>query len=68
LKFPRSKWGARCNIYEAKLYESTAGWRQKLLCPVIWCAPKGAVLVMRAATPLTEEEFCRSAERNELPD
>jgi hypothetical protein len=68
LKFPRSKWGARCNVYEAKLYKSTTAWRRKLLCPVIWCAPWGILLVMRTATSLTEEEFVRANERNELPD
>jgi hypothetical protein len=60
VKFPRNKWGARCNAYEAKLYQSTTPWRRKLLCPVIWCAPKGILLVMRAATPLTEEELDRA--------
>jgi hypothetical protein len=68
LKFPRSKRGNRCNVYEAKLYKSTTAWRRKLLCPVIWCAPWGVVLVMRAATPLTEEEFVRLDESDGLPD
>jgi hypothetical protein len=68
VKFPRSKWGLRCNVYERKLYNSTPAWRQKLLCPVIWCAPKGVLLVMTAAKPLTEEEFVRADERNQLPD
>jgi hypothetical protein len=68
VKFPRNKWGARCNVFEAKLYESTTPWRRKLLCPVIWCAPKGILLVMRAATPVTEEEFDCADDRKELPD
>jgi hypothetical protein len=68
LKFPRSKWGVRCNLYEAKLYKGTTAWRRELLCPVIWCAPKGIFVVMRAATPLTEEEFNRFDKEGRIPD
>jgi hypothetical protein len=68
VKLPRSRWGARCNLYEAKLYKSTTPWRRKLLCQVIWCGPRGIVLVMRAASPLTDEEFCRADGSKTLPN
>jgi hypothetical protein len=68
LKFARGNWGARCNLYEAQLYKSTTEWRRKLLCPVIWCSANGAVLVMRAAKPLTKEQFDRAEKENQLPD
>ena len=60
--------GANCNNHEAKLYKNTTQRRRNLLCPVIWCAPNGAVLIMRAAVPLTEEEFDRLCETDQLPD
>jgi len=40
----------------------------KVALPVIWCAPKGVLLVMRAATRLKEEEFVRRYETGGLPD
>src|SRR5262249_28760720 len=68
LKFPRSKWGARCNLEEAKIYKTETAYRRSLLAPVIWCSAKGGLQVMRAVTPMTEEEFDRLYESNGLPD
>ena len=56
--------GQRCNRYEADLY-----WRAKLwLCPVIACSRNGALLVARAATPLTQSEFDEVRKNDGLPD
>jgi hypothetical protein len=68
LKFARSKWGARCNLYEANVFKSTTACRRKMLCPVLWCSAKGAILVMRAAAPMSEEDFDRLDRTGELPD
>jgi hypothetical protein len=55
-KFARSARGARCNQFEAKLYRRANPKRQALLCPSLWCSPFGAVLVMRRANPMTNDE------------
>jgi hypothetical protein len=53
-KFARNNRGRASNLYEAKLYRSSKGSRRALLCPALWVSPKGTLLVMRAALPLTE--------------
>jgi hypothetical protein len=53
-KFARNARGRASNLYEAKLYRSVDETRRALLCPVVWASPRGALLVMRAAEPLTE--------------
>lgn len=54
LKFACNELGRRCNQYEADLYRSSSEQRRKLLCPVIWVSDDGELLIMAAATPLTE--------------
>jgi hypothetical protein len=39
-----------------------------MLCPVIWCSDNGAILVMRAAAPLAEEEYDHLERDGKLPD
>src|SRR5215469_2542584 len=61
-KFPRGPAGARCNLYEAGIWErnhlhSTRGHH---LCPVLWCHPEGKLLVMPAA-PLDPASEARLA-------
>jgi hypothetical protein len=46
--------GKACNRYEADLYRNTTPQRRALLCPVLWCSPGDLVLIMRAATPMSE--------------
>jgi hypothetical protein len=41
--------GAKCNLFEAKLYRDADARRKAMLCPVLWCSPSGAVLVARRA-------------------
>ena len=53
-KLARDARGRASNLYEAKLYRSVDETRRALLCPVVWASPRGALLVMRAAEPLTE--------------
>ena len=60
LKFGRGERGRRCNRFEADLFKRVNQRRREMLCPVLWRAPFGFLLIVRAATPLTE------AERNAL--
>jgi hypothetical protein len=53
-KFARNQRGRASNLYEAKLYRTSNATRRALLCPALWVSPEGSLLVMRAATPLTE--------------
>jgi hypothetical protein len=53
-KFARDQRGRASNLYEADLYRESNDTRRALLCPALWVSPKGAVLIMRAAEPLTE--------------
>jgi hypothetical protein len=53
-KFARDKRGRASNLYEADLYRLSNDIRRALLCPALWVSPRGAVLIMRAAEPLTE--------------
>jgi hypothetical protein len=39
-----------------------------MLCPVVWCAGNGSILVMRAAEPFTKEEYVRLWDKGDLPD
>ena len=59
LKFSRSQAGARGNRFESDLYRRSGKGRRALLCPVLWCSPHGAVLVMRRATPMSEADYRR---------
>lgn len=39
-----------------------------MLCPVLWAAPAGAVVVMAAAESITEDEFSRLVNDELLPE
>jgi hypothetical protein len=54
LKIARNECGRACNRYEAQLYRNTTPHRRALLCPVLWASPRGFLLVMRAAVPLSD--------------
>lgn len=56
LKFARGARGRRSNRFENCKYAEASERRRNMLCPIIWCAPWGILLVSRAARPLSEEE------------
>jgi hypothetical protein len=39
-----------------------------MLCPVLWCSHNGALLVARAARPLTEEEKDHFMDTDTFPE
>lgn len=54
VKFPRGSEGVDSNLREGRRWQrhrehSTRGQH---LCPVLWCDPNGAVLIMPAAEPV----------------
>lgn len=53
-KIARNSRGRASNLYEAKLYRNSNESRRALLCPALWVSPRGALLIMRAAQPLSE--------------
>lgn len=67
-KIARHKRGARCNLYEAKLYAEARPLRKTMLCPIVWCSANGAVLLARYAKPLTELECKHLRETDGFPD
>lgn len=62
LKFPSLRYGGRhfklgttCNLAERAAYRRVRDWGTDVrdrLCPALWCAPFGLMLVMRRAEPL----------------
>ena len=68
LKFGRGARGRRSNRYEACLYGHVSQQRRDMLCPVIWCAPFGFLLVSRAARPLSNDEQKHLMETDKFPD
>jgi hypothetical protein len=68
LKFAIGERGRRCNRYEADLYKRVNPHRRAMLCPVLWCATTGAVLIAPAARPLTEAERDHLWETDGFPD
>jgi hypothetical protein len=68
LKIARGKRGRRSNRYEHRLYWRVSERRRAMLCPILWCAPLGIILVSRAARPLREEEKNHLIDTNEFPD
>jgi hypothetical protein len=60
-KISRSKYGARCNRYEADLYRrcrTSRPERQLMLCPVLWSLLFGWLLIARRAeTPITQGQL-----------
>lgn len=63
-KFARNSRGRASNLYEADLYRKSSEGRRALLCPALWVSPKGLLLIMRAAKPLSEimseEDYIRA--------
>jgi hypothetical protein len=68
LKFARGERGRRCNRFEAEMFERVSDRRRAMLCPVLWCGSAGALLVARAARPLTESECTHFMETDGFPD
>jgi hypothetical protein len=68
LKFARGARGRRSNLYESGLYSRVSGRRRAMLCPIVWCAPLGILLVSRRARPLCEAEKDRLLATNGFPD
>jgi hypothetical protein len=61
--------GLRCNRFEADLYKRANARRRDMLCPVIWCAPAGIILVARRADrEITEQEKADLMDRGAFPD
>jgi hypothetical protein len=61
--------GLRCNQFEANLYKRVNAQRREMLCPVIWCARAGSVLIARRADrELTEQEKDHLIETDGVPD
>jgi hypothetical protein len=67
-KFARGPRGRRCNRYEADLFKAVDARRRAMLCPVRWCSGRGSLLVMAAATPITETEKEGLIDSNGFPD
>ena len=55
-KFARRFHGKACNLYEADCYRTSTPRNRENLCPVVWCSPKGLLLIQRSARPLTRAE------------
>ena len=57
VKFAKDERGRRGNLREAELWSrySDHPERSRMLCPVLWCAGDGAVLIMRQAQPVGED-------------
>jgi hypothetical protein len=69
LKIGIGERGRRCNRFEADLYRRVNPQRRAMLCPVVWCAPAGTLLVARRADrELTEEEKLRLMDTDAFPD
>jgi hypothetical protein len=66
-KFARNADGRKCNLFEIELYRSSSADRQAMLCPALWCSPKGSLLIMGAAqpkrTPFELEDYLELCER-----
>ena len=68
VKFARGERGRRCNRFEADTYKRVNAPRRTMLCPVLWCTPCGRVLLMRAASPITEAEAAELRATRSFPD
>jgi hypothetical protein len=57
LKFPKGARGLRSNRYEAGIWNRNKDHpsRGQRLCPVLWCAPLGLLLIMQTAEPLPSQ-------------
>lgn len=67
-KFGIGERGRRCNRFEADMYRRVNEHRRAMLCPVLWCARNGSVLLARAATPINESEKDRLMDTDGFPD
>lgn len=54
VKFAKEAEGRRCNLREAEMWRRYENHpeRGSMLCPVLWCAQDGAVLIMRKVEPV----------------
>ena len=68
VKIGRGARGRRCNRFEVSLYRRVNARRRAMLCPVLWCTPRGRILLMRAARPLTEAEAIMLRATRTFPD
>jgi hypothetical protein len=68
LKFARGPRGRRSNLFEADLYTRVSERRRAMLCPILWSAPYGILLVSRAACPISEEETNNLKKTNGFPE
>jgi hypothetical protein len=57
MKFPRNKVGLACNRHEAQIWRRNRNHptRGPRLCPVLWSAPGGWLVVMLAAEPVDDD-------------
>ena len=53
-KLAKNGRGRECNLFERDLYRRSNRCRRALLCPALWVSPRGRLLVMRAAMPMTK--------------
>jgi hypothetical protein len=67
-KFALHQHGAKCNLFEAKLYRDADARRKAMLCPVLWCSPNGAVLIARRAAPLIKAQWQKLLSTDGFPD
>jgi hypothetical protein len=69
IKIAIGERGLRCNRFEADLYKRVSAERRDMLCPVLWCASAGSVLVARRADrEITEQEKLRLMDMDGFPD
>src|SRR5450759_193886 len=67
-KFARHARGMRCNLYEADIYRRTSEPRRTLLCPGLWRSRRGALLIAKAAAPISGAEAQHLRQTRGFPD
>ncbi|BAQ44342.1 hypothetical protein Maq22A_c04635 [Methylobacterium aquaticum] len=68
LKIARHDRGRGCNRFEARIWSESTPERRRILCPVLACRADGQLLLMPAASPLSEEEAERRRQNDDFPD
>jgi hypothetical protein len=68
IKIAKGERGRRCNRFEAALWKRTTEVRRRMLCPILATIPFGFALVMKRATPISEEEKDHLIDTNGFPD
>ena len=68
IKLARGAKGRWCNCYEAKLWKRTTAKRRAMLCPILFAVPGDLALVMKRATPISEDEAHQLRENFGFPD